>query len=515
MRYRIEPATIAHVRLMATVMREQDRAEITNMGLGVRETLLRLYRTSAVARAATVDGDLAAIWGLQGELLSDTGSPWLFTAPPIERARFAFAKETRREIAEMLQTRRRLTTGVLASYTQSTRFFEMLGFSISSPRLVENASAPYCQMTLERDASARSPFVILALPRSRTFWLSHFLTFGEWTCWHEQGRYLRTAADVRSWLAQDLTGTVETAVAPWWRLIRTYRPDARVALVRRPVSEVVDSIMRLDMRGTYSFERAALTGRMEALDRKLDQIERRLPNALSVPYSALEDEATCAGLFEHCLQRPHDPEWWRSLADENMQADMPSMARYMRANKPQLDRVAAECGLACSTLIRSGQTRKPRRRSDVLIQAECFDSFWRDGQALFAEHAAEVGGRRGVMLDPDVDLAKAIERAGGAQIVTARAGGRMVGYLVVLISPQVESAGMVSAMTNTFFVSKEFRGIGGRLISTAVRLLTVRGVDEAILRAGIRGDGPRLDALFKRLGASEFGRLYCLPLRGR
>jgi hypothetical protein len=30
-----------------------------------------------------------------------------------------------------------------------------------------------------------APYLIFALPRSRTAWLAHFLTYRDWTCLHE------------------------------------------------------------------------------------------------------------------------------------------------------------------------------------------------------------------------------------------------------------------------------------------------------------------------------------------
>ena len=69
------------------------------------------------------------------------------------------------------------------------------------------------------------PFVVYALPRSRTFWLSRFLCYAEWNCGHDEIRHARSLDDVRAWFSQSYTGTVETAAAPWWRLIQRLRPD--------------------------------------------------------------------------------------------------------------------------------------------------------------------------------------------------------------------------------------------------------------------------------------------------
>ncbi len=88
-------------------------------------------------------------------------------------------------------------------------------------------------------------FVIFALPRSRTAWLSRFLSYGEWFCGHEELRHVRSLDDVRAWFSQGQIGTAETAGAPWWRLLERFAPYSPVVIVRRPVDEVVDSLARI------------------------------------------------------------------------------------------------------------------------------------------------------------------------------------------------------------------------------------------------------------------------------
>jgi hypothetical protein len=37
-------------------------------------------------------------------------------------------------------------------------------------------------------------------------------------------------------------------------------------------------------------------------------------------------------------------------------------------------------------------------------------------------------------------------------------------------------------------------------------------VNEIVYRAGVRGSGPKLGAIFRRLGADDFGQIYKLVL---
>ena len=65
-----------------------------------------------------------------------------------------------------------------------------------------------------------TPFLIYALPRSRTYWLSKFLSYGDWVCGHDQIRYFRTIDDIKGWLNLPATGSAETGIAEWWRVVQ-------------------------------------------------------------------------------------------------------------------------------------------------------------------------------------------------------------------------------------------------------------------------------------------------------
>ncbi len=358
------------------------------------------------------------------------------------------------------------------------------------------------------------PFLVLGLPRSRTAWLARFLTYGEYHCAHEQLRHLRSVDDARAWLAQDFTGTAETGAAPWWRLIRHLRPDVRVLIVRRPVAEVVASVLALDLSGLVTTSITGLMRDMQRLDRCLDRIERRVPGVLSVRYADLASEATCAAVFEHCLPYRHDPSWWSRWASVNVQTDMRMLMRHLNAHGPQMMRLAADGRRRTLTLLRKQYPLRPEGDADGLVIAEeRFEDFWRDGQRLFAEHAAEVGGREGVTLNPNVPLILKLEELGMTQILTARSNGRLFGYLCTIIAPSLEDASATVGHQNTFYVSPDFRGAGARLQRASIDLLKAKGLNELTMRAGVRGSGPRMVALYRRLGAEPYGELFNLNLK--
>ena len=150
MTHQIVTARLEHVRAIVRTMRPMDRAEIEGMGLCVRHTLHHLWRNSSLRKAALVEGEVAAVWGLEGPMLDDVGMPWAFTAPAVERARLAFYRETRAEIEAMLHVKRRLQTYVLADYARAIRFFGRFGFQFCEPAPLVAGGPTFRRMILER-----------------------------------------------------------------------------------------------------------------------------------------------------------------------------------------------------------------------------------------------------------------------------------------------------------------------------------------------------------------------------
>lgn len=306
-------------------------------------------------------------------------------------------------------------------------------------------------------------------------------------------------ADVDAWFGQPLTGTVETAAAPWWRLIGKYEP--RVVVVRRPVSEVVASAAAAGGTPDVRY--------LTYLDRKLDQIEARVPGVLSVRFSDLSDEATCAAVFEHCLPFRHDARWWSYAAGINAQTDLPATVRYMTAYGPQLRKLA---GIAKHLTI-AGMGRPRSEVEGLTFQYERFADWYRDATPLFKDHMAVTGQAIDDYSCKNLPVLQAIDDLGFMQITTARSNGRMFGYLMTVISPSLDAPDVMDALHLPFFASPEFPGLGMKLQRAAIDGLRARGVDSLFMRAGTRGSGPRLGTLYRRLGAESAGEIFKLDLR--
>jgi len=333
------------------------------------------------------------------------------------------------------------------------------------------------------------------------------LTYRDWVCTHEQVRFLRGLDDVKSWGKLPRVGSAETTAGPWWRLVLDEFPGIKLVIIRRKPEAVLDSVMKT----VSGIDETELAKHLRYLDRKLDQITVRNPDALVVDFDDLVWEAACATIFEHCLPYEHDGNWWRTLSQINVQIDLAGMLRYMVTNKEQLDRLT---GLAkWSSIQRMGFGRAgPKELDGVTIQEEPLDAMMADAAVMFADHALEVGEAPGAYLTKNLELMRKLDGLGLVQMTTARANGRLFGYVFALLSPSLESPDRLVGTHTLFYADKAFKGLGLRLQRASVEGLRQKGVDEIFFRAGVRGSGPRLGTIYRRLGAEPFGEAFRLPL---
>lgn len=186
------------------------------------------------------------------------------------------------------------------------------------------------------------PFIIYALPRSRTNWLSHLLTYRDWTCWHEIAVRLREVGDIPAFFGEGKTGTAETGVSPGWRLIRHYVPHIKAVVIRRPVDEVAGAMMRIDLRGLGTLREDVLRTNLRYRERCLEQISAQ-PGTLTFRYDELGREEVCRTIFEHCLPYPFDRKHWLGWKDRNTQVDVREAFEYYLAFKDRVEAFKRAC----------------------------------------------------------------------------------------------------------------------------------------------------------------------------
>lgn len=175
-----------------------------------------------------------------------------------------------------------------------------------------------------------TPFIIYALPRSRTAWLSKFLTYGPWKCGHDVVTDYFTPADIQCQLVELYFGTVETGMVDGWKLARRLVPHAKIITIHRCAKSVMRSLDAVGVPYSPSqiIERAA----------KLDEASL-MPGAVSFYYDELELESVCRQIFEYCLEMPFDREWWLALRNANIQIDIPKRIAKLQATQSAMQRL--------------------------------------------------------------------------------------------------------------------------------------------------------------------------------
>lgn len=139
-RVEIMEATAEHVRRLAPRLRAADALELTSMGERPLACLWHSWRGSLLRRTAFVDGEIAAMWGVHGDLTGMVGIPWLLTAPEVERVPVTMVKLCRRDLKAMLEIYPVLQNCVLASYAGAVRLIEILGFKLDDPVLINGVA---------------------------------------------------------------------------------------------------------------------------------------------------------------------------------------------------------------------------------------------------------------------------------------------------------------------------------------------------------------------------------------
>ncbi len=344
-----------------------------------------------------------------------------------------------------------------------------------------------------------TPFVVLALPRSRTRWLAEYLSHDPWLCGHDELMHCQTLDDVATWFTQPHIGSVETAASPFWRLLTAMQSSARIVTVRRPVPAVLASLVRHGIGGD------TVAAMIRACDRKLDQIERRVPGVLSVRFEDLAREDVCAEVFEHCLQQPHDPAWWRVWDARVVSGDLARQVRYAHAYLPRMLKLAR----AARQRMLVNMMRPATPPVGFVIQEERIDSCLRDAEPLMREHMIATGQDVDDYKAKNEPLLRKLEAIGALQIMTARSNQRLFGYLMTVIGPSLDAENRMEALHVPFFVSRDAPGgLGMKLQRAAIDALRAKGVADVFARAGVRGSGPRLGIVYRRLGFEEFGTMY-------
>lgn len=331
------------------------------------------------------------------------------------------------------------------------------------------------------------PFVIFALPRSRTAWLSRWLSYGGMQVGHDLGPRSDTCQGFLDKL-WPLAGTVETGAQDAHHLLRHAMPDAKFVVIHRPVIDVEKSLARVEI-----VERP---GELQRRDDVLHQID-----GWHIVYDELNDVRICAKLWEHLYPAiPFDFAWWRHWDQQNVQIDVHAEMQMLVDRQQQITRLQHEIATTTASFHRIGW--------------EPFRHVWDDPDfaTLWNNHFAEARDDDRPR-QPDADLLEQLERTGTLRMMTARIDGKLFGYLMWTFTIDAECIGVKIADQGIWYVDpKAPAGIGTRMLKQSISELRAAGIHSLHLHHPMHGRGARLGTLFRRLGAKETQHRYTLQI---
>lgn len=149
--FTVVPAQPWHCGQILRRIRPRHRAIVSSLGLDthhVHRALRRQFDGSAFRRAWLINGELAALGGVEGTVLSPTGFVWLALTERATQYPIAIIKEARRQLDEIMRTKIELVTTLLPGDDAAKRLAIFLGFQITDGGLGDRAYSRAGRRTL-------------------------------------------------------------------------------------------------------------------------------------------------------------------------------------------------------------------------------------------------------------------------------------------------------------------------------------------------------------------------------
>jgi hypothetical protein len=180
-------------------------------------------------------------------------------------------------------------------------------------------------------------FLVLSLPRSRSFWTARFLSY-ERTCDHDPARFFADCDEAAAYLSRPDLAAADTGMGVIWRakLAARVPDDVRIAVIHRPADEVFASLARCGVAHL-----ALVWHQLRTFAAEL----RSIPGQ-HFWFDTLHRHDECKRLFEFCLNRPFDEAWWEGLRHQNLQCDRAAYVRDMQQNAAGMRALFGDIGVA-------------------------------------------------------------------------------------------------------------------------------------------------------------------------
>lgn len=180
-----------------------------------------------------------------------------------------------------------------------------------------------------------APCLVIGTPRSRTAWLSALLSTPDRPFLHEPAAAWAGMADLRAFLVRS-GAACDSGLSLFWQDAVSYRPDCRVAVILRPVEEVMGSLIRVRLPisvGTWDTVRKIHAAASQAAMRK---------GVFLASYADLQSNLVCANLYR--FMHGHEPPlgWISQWQSMNVQRDWRKQLAAVEKNREGMPRLLFE-----------------------------------------------------------------------------------------------------------------------------------------------------------------------------
>lgn len=163
-------------------------------------------------------------------------------------------------------------------------------------------------------------------------------------------------------------------------------------------------------------------------------------------------------------------------------------------------------------IYRIGEFRREPVRPKLTFQVESIEATRHEAMPLLDRHYDEIAQFKDVQkLDPDWETYEALELKGRLWVMTARSDGKLIGYIVMIMSRDLHYRNVMKAAEDIHFILPEYRKglLGYRLIAKAKQAMKDKGMQMVSFRTKAGHDH---GVLFERLGGVLHDLVYTIVL---
>ena len=165
----------------------------------------------------------------------------------------------------------------------------------------------------------RDKFYVLATPRSRSNWLSRFLSTPTCTVDHEGSYKYSNVEDMNN--RDNPDGIVDTGLSLLWDKLQ-----GKILIVRRNPEDCLKSLILRAKKFNLVRSEDSLREELRIGNACLDAAEAYHP---SIGFDDLQNESACKEIFEYLTCEPFDRDRWLNMKDVNLQSDWAEKKRQL------------------------------------------------------------------------------------------------------------------------------------------------------------------------------------------